>query len=226
MPTLKEIKEQIKALPHKYIFYTTREIKYLPKILADNERVLALTSGYHGTSTVLLVCTNRRLLFVDKGMFFGIKVKQLNLDRVQSINSSYVLVFGSIQIWDGAASYEISMILKDSIDPFVKTVRNAIDQYRQLVYQDVAKAQAATREQMAQQHASQHTQANQPMPAQPQQQQPQPQAQPQAAPPPQPAMMQIDPVTQLEKLAKLRDQGHLTEQEFLMQKKRILNPEG
>lgn len=201
MPTLKEVKEQIKALPHKYIFYTKREINYLPKILADDERVLALTSGYHGTRTVLLVCTNRRLLFIDKGMFFGVKVKQLNLDRIQSLDSSYLIVFGSIRIWDGAASYEISMILKDSIDPFIKSVRAAIDQYRQVALRDMTKT--------AQQVASSGRAAPAPRQAPP--------------PAPQPAVQQVDTVSQLERLAKLRDQGHLTEQEFLMQKQKILN---
>ncbi len=197
MHTLAEVKEQIKALPHKYIFYTKREIKHLPKILTDDERIMALTSGYHGKTTVLLVCTNRRLLFLDKGMFFGLKVKQLNLDRIQSINSSYVILFGSIQVWDGAAAYEISLVLKDSIDPFVKTVRDAIQQYKAISMQDAMAGQRR---------------AERPLP------------------PPNPAhyqapkpSKQVDMLEQLERLAKLKAEGHLTEEEFEAQKRKLLH---
>jgi hypothetical protein len=56
----------------------------------------------------------------------------------------------------------------------------------------------------------------------PQQQQPPPQqyAEPQYAPPPPPP--EEDPVAQLRELAKLRDDGILTEEEFAAQKAKIL----
>lgn len=208
MPTLAEVKAQIKALPHKYIFYTKKEIKYLPDILTDDEHILALTSGYHGKTTVLLVCTNRRLLFVDKGMFFGLKVKQLNLDRIQSIDSEYVIVFGSIRIWDGAAAYRISMILKDSIDPFVRTVRDAMQHYRSISFRDATGRSA---------RPAGHEAAP-----------PSPQAPARAKPAgasfqkPQQAK-QVDMLEQLERLARLRENGHLSDEEFEKQKQKLLH---
>lgn len=208
MPTIAEIRAQIKALPHKYIFYTKREINYLPKIMADDEKIMALTSGYHGKRTMLLVCTNRRLLFVDKGMIIGVKVKQLNLDRIQSIDSSYIIVFGTIRIWDGAASYEISMILKDSIDPFVKAVRQAIEDYRKIVFRDMT---------------GQTQVAAQPAPDIIAVPKPQPPLQ-SPAPPSKPMTNKNAPdmLERLERLAKLREEGHLTEEEFQQQKIKLL----
>ena len=214
MPTLADVKAQIKALPHKYIFYTKREINYLPQILADDERIVALTSGFHGNTTVLLVCTNRRLLFIDKGMFFGLKVKQLNLDRIQSLDSSYIILFGSIRIWDGAAAYEIGMILKDSIDPFVRATRDAIENYRRIVFRDVT---------MPQQGYPPTTPYA-------------PQGVSKSPPPPPPSHAgpaltgggyvtnndAPDMLSQLERLAKLKADGHLTEEEFQAQKKKLL----
>jgi hypothetical protein len=196
MPTMQEVKDQIKALPHKYVFYTRKEIKYLPRILTDDEEIRALTSGYLGTKTVLLVCTTRRLLFIDKGMFFGLRVKQLNLDRVQSIESSYIIVFGSIRVWDGAASYEISMILKDSIDPFVQATRQAIQDYRALVVADARRPLGGRQY-----------------------------AEPAAPPPPSAGSnaAQPDALEQLERLARLKEQGHITEEEFNAQKQKLLN---
>lgn len=231
MPTLAEVKAQIKALPHKYIFYTKREINYLPQILSNDEQIVALTSGFHGNTTVLLVCTNRRLIFVDKGMFFGLKVKQLNLDRIQSLDSSYVILFGSIRIWDGAAAYEIGMILKDSIDPFVRATRDAIENYRRIIFRDVTMPQQGYPP--ATPHAPQGVTKAAPPP-------PQPMA---SAATHQPAFSRPDRtpagpahssggyvtnndapdmLSQLERLAKLRADGVLTEEEFQSQKKKLL----
>lgn len=213
MPTIEQVRAQIKALPHKYIFYTKREINYLPKIMADDEVIMALTSGYHGKRTMLLVCTNRRLLFVDKGMIIGVKVKQLNLDRIQSIDSSYIIVFGTIRIWDGAASYEITMILKDAIDPFVKAVRQAIEDYRKIVFRDMTG--------QTQQAAATTAQAPAAKP-QPPLQAPQPQQYPEPRGKPITNKNAPDMLEMLERLAKLRQEGHLSDEEFEQQKQRLL----
>ena len=140
MPTLQELEQQIDALPHRYVFYTRKEIRYLPKILTEGERILALTSGYMRTSTWLIVCTNYRVLFLHRGMLWGLHQVQMNLDRLQSIDSSYGILFGTIRVWDGAASIEVSMILKSSIAPFVRTVQEAMDQYKRHMVHDIASA--------------------------------------------------------------------------------------
>ena len=137
MPTIEEIHAQINALPHKYIFYTKKEIKYLPEVMVENERIMALTSGYMNNTTWLAVCTNRRVIFLDKGMLFGLRQVQMNLDRIQSIDSSYTIFFGTIRLWDGAASFQLKMVMKSSVQPFVRAVRNAIDDYRKIAFQEL-----------------------------------------------------------------------------------------
>ena len=176
MPTAQEIREQIDALPDKYIFYTKREINYLPKIMAEDEEIRALTSGFMEKRTVLAVVTNRRVLFLDKGMFFGFRQWQMSLDRVQSIDGDYVIFFGSIRIWDGASSVKIGMVLASTIDPFIKAAREAIEEYKRHSFrQSVGAASGA-----------------------------------------------LDVTSQIERLVALKEQGHLTEQEFDAQKKKIL----
>ena len=138
MPTLQELRGQIDSLPHKYIFYTHKEIRYLPKILKDDERILALTSGFMEKHTWLCVCTNQRILLLDRGMFFGLRQIQMNLDRLQAIDSSFTIFFGRLRFWDGASSISIGMVLKSTIVPFVRTVQEAMDQYkRQRVHEAI-----------------------------------------------------------------------------------------
>jgi hypothetical protein len=130
MPTLKEIEHQINAYKDRYIFWTKKEIRALPEILDDDERVIAITSGMRDSTTWLLVCTQRRLIFLNRGMFFGLRQIQMPLDRIQSIDHSSVIALGSISVWDGASSVSIGMVWKPSILPFVRVTEEAMFELR------------------------------------------------------------------------------------------------
>ena len=172
MPSLAEIKRQIEAYGQSYIFWTKKEIRALPEILEHDESVKALTSGLMNNATWLAVCTDRRVIFINRGMFYGLRQIQVPLERIQAIDHEFTIVFGSITVWDGASAFNIGMVLKGSILPFVKT----------------------TQEQM--QIARRQSKHEQP-----------------------PA---TDIASQLERLANLKEKGHLTEEEFQTQKKKLL----
>jgi hypothetical protein len=121
MPTLEQVKQQIADYPHTYIFWTWKEVRKLPKILEKDEPVKAVTSGLMENATWLLVCTDRRLIFLNCGMFYGVRQVQMPLDRIQSIDYDFTIYFGSIKVWDGASHFSIGMIARSSILPFVKT---------------------------------------------------------------------------------------------------------
>lgn len=193
MQTLDDIWEQIRALPHRYVFYTKKEIRYLPEILGDGERILALTSGYMNGTTWLCVCTDRRVLFLDRGFLFGLRQVQMNLDRIQSIDSSYAIFFGTIRMWDGAASIQIRMVLKSSIQPFVRTVQEAVDAYKRQMVHDIAYS-------VQDAHSSARKAGN--------------------VPPAKAAGAHW--VDELDKLSRLRKEGTLSEEEFQRAKSRLL----
>lgn len=185
MPTLDQVWSQINALPHRYIFCTSKEIRYLPNILSHDERILALTSGIMEARTWLAVCTDRRILFLDRGMFFGLRQVQINLDRLQTIESDVGLVFGSIRVVDSGSSMVIRMVLKHSIAPFVRTVQDAMDTYKRTMVYDIAKAGSNALAAGA--------------------------GAPKAA-----------FIHELESLAKLRAEGHLTDEEYSAAKTKLL----
>ncbi len=125
MPTLKDVQQQIEALGDVDTFGTKKEIKYLPDILADDEAVLALTSGFMDGNTWLVVCTGKRVIFLDKGMLYGLKQRETPLERINSIEQKTGMFFGSIGIWDGAALMEITNVMKKTVRPFVEAVNGA-----------------------------------------------------------------------------------------------------
>ncbi len=130
MPTLAQIQKQIAAYPHRYIFWTQKEIRALPEILDTNESVRAVTSGMMGGCTWLAVCTERRLIFLNRRMFFGLRQVQMMLDRVQSIDHDFTVFFGNIRVFDGVTVFMLNMVLKDSIMPFVKVTEEMIHAQR------------------------------------------------------------------------------------------------
>lgn len=130
MPTHMEIRDQIMDLPDRYVFWTRKEIRALPKILQDSERLLALTSGMNGHTTWLAVCTTQRLIFLDRGMLYGLRQVQFPLERIQSIDHEYALLFGYIRVWDGASDFVLRWVLRRSIAPFVKATQAAMNEVR------------------------------------------------------------------------------------------------
>ena len=173
MPTIAEVKRQIDAYPHSYIFWTKKEIRALPEILEHGESIKAITSGLMNNATWLAVCTDRRIIFLNRGMFYGLRQIQIPLDRIQAIDHEFTIFFGSIRVWDGASAFTISMVLKGSILPFVKVTQEQLQIVRNLTKKS---------------------------------------AQPLAN----------DIASQLERLAALKDKGHLSEEEFQAQKRKLL----
>lgn len=203
MPSLQQIEQQIAALPDRYIFYTTKEIRYLPKILGENEQILGLTSGFINKATWLIVCTNARVLLLNRGMIYGLHQVQMNLDRIQSIDSSYGIMFGTVRLWDGASSIAVNLVLKRSIAPFVKTVQQAMDAYkRRMVYDLMHNAQTATPGKTAAQNMA-----------------PQPTAHSAPTPPAQQGEATL--ISELERLATLNQQGAISDEEFMMGKRAL-----
>lgn len=172
MPSHADIRRQINALPDRYIFWTGKEIRGLPKILDNDEHILGLTSGYVDASTWLAVCTNRRIIFLNRRWFFGLRQVQMPLDRLQSIDHSFGLFFGTIRVFDGVNAFGMSMVAKYSILPFVKATEEAMYNVR---------------------HGQQRI-----------------------------TDKQSNIASQLATLADLKEKGHLTEDEFQQQKKRLL----
>lgn len=185
MQSIESIRRQISRIKNYYIFFTEKEIRYLPQVMAMDERILALTSGYVGSDTWLAVCTNRQVIFANRGMIYGTEQYQMPLSRIQSVDYETGIFFGSIRVWDGAKSISIGYVWKSSIPPFIRAVQEAM-------------------------HAEQN---GRPIPGLSGNSTPQPASTSNAV---------EDTVTALERLAKLKAQGVLTDDEFEAQKKKIL----
>ena len=173
MPTLQEVKDQIKRLDGVSQFLGRREVKELPNILWEDELIENIVQGLYNNGNGILVATNKRLVFVDKGMLGGLRVEDFPYDKISSIQYQTGLMFGKITIFTSGNKAEITQVLKKEARDFSEYVRARVSGRKD--------------------HASA---------------------------PQQPA--QEDPVALLERLAQLKAQGILTEEEFAAKKRQVL----
>lgn len=176
MPTLKEIKDEIRNIDGVSKMLGRKEIKELPNILWEDEHVKNLVQGTYNNGNGVLVATNKRLIFIDKGMLFGLKVEDFPYDKITSIQYGTGLVLGELKIFASGNSATIKNVEKGRVRDFSEYVR----------------AQTTG--------ANEHTT---------------PAANTQSS--------SSDVADQIKKLADLKEQGILTEDEFAGQKAKLLD---
>ncbi len=169
---LSEIKLQIQKLKIDNIsnFLARKEINELPNILADNEFIDHIVQGTYNDGQGILVSTNRRLIFIDKGFLYGLKVEDFPLDKISSIQYETGLLLGNIKIHTSGNYAKIDNIEKVSARNFAEFVRNKLSQPKESTSQN----------------------------------------------------LQPNILDQLEKLAKLKENGIISEEEFNENKKKLL----
>lgn len=171
---LEEIKNQIQELKLSGVsnFLGRREIKELPNILAPTEIIDNVAQGTYNNGQGILVSTNRRLLFVDKGMLYGLKVEDFPLDKISSIQYETGLLLGGIKIHTSGNIAKIENVEKASARSFAEFVRDKLSQPKEQINTTI--------------------------------------------------VSKPNVLDQIEKLAKLKESGILSDEEFSEQKKKLL----
>jgi hypothetical protein len=124
---LKEEYKRIAAETADDGFFTKRELNHVQSILMENEQVLAFTSGLMDAHTWLIVLTDRRILFLHKGMIYGLKQTSIDLAKVNAVTADTKLLFGTIRIEDSARQRTIERVSKKSAIRFTNKTREALD---------------------------------------------------------------------------------------------------
>lgn len=81
MLTFESIMEQLKAAGVDTFMLPKKELKALPEVLTEGETIRYLVQGMYSGGIGVLCATNKRLVFIDKGLFFGLKVEEFPLSQ-------------------------------------------------------------------------------------------------------------------------------------------------
>ena len=126
MPTLAEIQEQIRNLDGLSRLLGRKEIKELPDILWEDERVEAIVQGVYNKKLGILVASNKRLIFVKKGLLYGLQVEDFPYDKITSIQYETGLMYGKIKIFSSGNKAEIEQVEKRRARDFSEYIRARI----------------------------------------------------------------------------------------------------
>ncbi len=126
MPTIEEIKNQLENLDGVSKFFGQKEIKELPNILWEDEKLEKLVQGFYSKGNGILVATNKRLIFIDKGLLYGLRVEDFPYDKISSIQYSTGLALGKITIFTSGNKAVIEQIDKGQTKVFAEYVRARI----------------------------------------------------------------------------------------------------
>lgn len=143
-PHLIEIKQQMVDAGVSDLFGTKKEVQSLPEIMADDEVLLYATSGFVDKGTVLVVVTDQRLIFVNRGMIFGTDFREIPFSKINGVSYSKKLLLANISIDNGANTTLIDNVDKGTAPIFVDTLKKAINNAEQRKNAPVASTPAAS----------------------------------------------------------------------------------
>lgn len=126
-----DIQAEISALNYKVEDEAIAEIQELPTVLGVDEHIKALTSGLIDKKTWLIVCTNKRVLMLDKGIIYGLELIDIPLDRINSISHCKGFLYGKISITDGTTTRTIENVPNITVSFFVDAVNKEMEIYKQ-----------------------------------------------------------------------------------------------
>ena len=107
------------------------EISELPSILWEDELPEAVVSGYYHNGYGLLVATDRRLVFIDKG-FRGLTVEDFYFEDISSIETHQGWMSGSVNIYARGNKEYIENVPNHLVRPFADFLRNKLALAKQL----------------------------------------------------------------------------------------------
>lgn len=125
-----DVKEAIKAMPitenGKKDVINRSEVKELPNILHDDETLMDIVGGFYDQGSGILVATTKRLIFVYKGLMWGMKVEDFPFDRISSIQYETGMLSGELVIFASGNKATIKAVMKDRCRVFCENVRTLI----------------------------------------------------------------------------------------------------
>lgn len=108
-------------------FFTMKELYHLPKVLRDGEQLLAFSSGLMDGNTWLIALTDRRVIFLDKGVLYGLRQTAVSVDKISAVSGETGMIFGKISISAGSDERKITQVLKHTVLPFTNKLQEVME---------------------------------------------------------------------------------------------------
>lgn len=125
MPSFEEVQKALENNADGVNFLGKKELKELPNILWEDELPEKVVQGFYKNGNGILVCTNSRLIFINKGLM-SLKVEDFPLKNISSIQYETGILMGKITIFASGNRADIGNIEKAYVRNFAEYVRAKI----------------------------------------------------------------------------------------------------
>ncbi|MEA2012018.1 MAG: PH domain-containing protein [Verrucomicrobiota bacterium] len=125
------INKQLADLRTIDTWFTKKEIKYLPEVIRDDEIIKGLGSGTLDGNTWLIIVTNQRLLFLDKGMIYGLKQMEMDYGQISAVSHSMGFILASITVSTSGGAKKIDNIQKADAPKLSQLISDLVRQSKQ-----------------------------------------------------------------------------------------------
>ncbi|MFS0780129.1 PH domain-containing protein [Bacillus sp. 1P06AnD] len=127
----KQVREQLVEVEKKYqvnldMYRNKLAFKDLPDVLFADEVIQFITAGYYNGNNYMLVCTNKRILAMDKGMLYKLRLEEIPLNRIKSVSYRKKLLFAEMEIITTYATITIDQMYKDQVAHFAAAIEEQL----------------------------------------------------------------------------------------------------
>lgn len=95
MPTYHQLQQKLQSEDDLIPFLTRKEIKELPRLMFKDEELETIVYGHYKGCNGILICTNARIIFADKGVH-AFTTEAVELSKVSSHSKEMGEKFGSV----------------------------------------------------------------------------------------------------------------------------------
>ncbi len=117
------IKNELKKVGITQYGLSKMESQSLPTIIHEDEHIGGVVYGKSKVGSVMLVATDRRLIYLDRKPFFN-TMDELTYDVVSGVKVNHVGVFSSVVLHTKVADFSLRFVNKKCVNIFAKYIES------------------------------------------------------------------------------------------------------
>ncbi len=99
----------------------TNEVKYLPKLIRDDEHIVVAINGWHDSGLAMLIGTDKRIIFLNRKLFHSLE-QEIMLEGVNGITHDNQGFFATVVLHTRIAEYKFRYVSIASAQRFVEYI--------------------------------------------------------------------------------------------------------
>jgi hypothetical protein len=117
------IKEQLKSVGVTKYGMKMAGVRYLSKLIRPDEQIMGVIYGRNEDGSVVLVATDRRVIYIDKKPFFS-NFDELTYDIVSGVSYGQSWVFTTVKLHTRVKDYELHWVNPKCARYFIRFIES------------------------------------------------------------------------------------------------------